>query len=446
VILGGAVLMALLTFLVVVLIARLAPSYQSTASILISSPQISIQFDPKVTTQSSTPDLNSPAASLTRRMDTLMSLARSREVAELAANDLRLEPNWRGVTGRQLLTRNPIQARARGELLDVTATASSPEEAQTLASAWAKALVARASALFAPDSQARKNLEVSYDEVRQAYDKATADIAENERTSKRNEIVGRITEQDQALKMLRARDAQLSSILAEARLLRARADVQGPTSPAIRDGFLGLLTRLHNYDAAVGASAAGSIAAGANAPGGNATQPPGILIQAEPRATIDGDMNVVPMLEDLISLLAAQLDSSSGDTGSVAGVPKGISQQILDAEANLRALRSQNEMESAEFEKLVANRDALKASLQSVNNKLAESQLAASIGQGEVAVAVDGSIPETDVVRRLLLPPALIGIAVFLILCGFVLARQAVSDSLVVRHRAVQPSSPSPRP
>src|SRR5206468_259733 len=105
--------------------------FESTATVLVSSPRIDLTLDPRFKTSSSSIDQDSSVTALTRRMDTLIALAQSREVSDLAAVVLQHTPDFEGVTGEQLLF-SPIRYTTNGELLKITARAATPEKAQMI--------------------------------------------------------------------------------------------------------------------------------------------------------------------------------------------------------------------------------------------------------------------------------------------------------------------------
>jgi capsular polysaccharide biosynthesis protein len=191
-----------------VLILRSAsiPLYTATASAAIVRTQSDINLDERFTTSSNATGQGDAAA----RRATLLGLVSSTRIAETVIADLGDlltldERNPAALLDMVSGSMAPVSGRnIQSDLIDISATAESPEKATAIANAWARAYVQEVNRIYGqvPDEM-MTSVDAELARAAVAYDRAQADLEGFLATSPLSALTRQVAEQENTVAQLR---------------------------------------------------------------------------------------------------------------------------------------------------------------------------------------------------------------------------------------------------
>jgi capsular polysaccharide biosynthesis protein len=235
-------------FAVSLLLRAAVPKYQAQATVLLMGAKYQLQLDPKFTTVNT---LNSASAT---RAEEFQALAAAPEVQQAAVAQL-------GPAGGAS-DLPPVDVKARGNVLTVTATAPDPARAAAWANAYATAAASRLDAVYGVADADRSALEKQLADAVTNQDTAVAKLAQFTRDDRTDALNREIAQKELAVQtltsqqdgLLRARlaafyqaSADLEQIRRDAESLRNQIQnaAQAPASTAAQAlALMNLQTRL----------------------------------------------------------------------------------------------------------------------------------------------------------------------------------------------------------
>lgn len=408
--------------------------YAATSAVLLSPTRSQVTLDPRFVTNE--------AIDATARRQALLALAKSPAIeTQIPSQTLKTLVPAGYTVGR---IASQITVKAEGDLLQVSSTASSPQQAQALANAWALALVDYLNALqgntgtpTTGNAQIRTATE-RYTAAQQAYEQFLGSSRRDELQQKIGETLQVISDTAQAdqsrYRAYLAHVEQLESVLRDANALRAEIAANPAVGSDEKLAVLLLRTR---------------------AAGGE--QPPVQLQVGQSVAAGDDGSATLTNLDGFIKALQTQIvDMRAAATKAAADLtsdtgPPGSGLDSSQREANygrLLELRRQLEAEEGKRQLLQQERDITLEGLQVVRRKIAEEQVATVRPDAEVRLAAKAPMPEQPLKRYTLLlaiagsfAGAMLGVIAVLLAELSGLGSLKPADQVMMDRRINSPSS-----
>jgi uncharacterized protein involved in exopolysaccharide biosynthesis len=185
----------------------IAPNvYEAEALVLVSRPRYQIELESKIkSNQEPLAGAASNIASLRARLDTLAVLARSTEVERAVQQRLAGDLNADDQRPGQLMNR--IRVRPANELLRISASASDPALAASLANAWAEQVAARVEAVYS-SSAGMQAMEAEVQKAHTAYQEADRAVSRFALDHPIDDLTRRVHAKSQEVQLLQALQEQ----------------------------------------------------------------------------------------------------------------------------------------------------------------------------------------------------------------------------------------------
>jgi uncharacterized protein involved in exopolysaccharide biosynthesis len=315
------------------------PIYEAKASVLIATTRAEIIFEPKYRTFTLEEDKE--------LRETLVALVKSSSVAAEAIERLgdELEPENQSI--RNILSK--VAVNTSGDLIDISVKSTDHEETAAIANAWAESYVSYVNGLYSDILQSPEKLQVQADAAERDYE---------ERQRVWESFVGNNTIAELG------RQITDKELLCNIKSLREQIE-SGSLSPA--------------------SSAANSLTL--------------VLLQARAFTTLPAQLQValdeLPGLdastEELLHDIDALISTLESRTGGQPG------QSISELRQEILQLRAERERERAKERELQTSRDIAWQTFETLNNKMAEVEVATRAQDVVVRVADPATAPEPTV-------------------------------------------------
>jgi uncharacterized protein involved in exopolysaccharide biosynthesis len=213
--------------LVVLLWSRMQPlRYAASASLVVIRSGLIVSFDPRVRSVSDT-DLTSQALDQLTHRKSLITLGQSPDIAQAVIRELgdQLPPDLRD-PGR-LLTQ--IQVQNDSDVIQISATASSPQLAQQLANLWAKKYEELVNQVLGENALNSQDLDAQLQDAKKEYDAREQALVTFIATSSGAAQQSKIDLLDQQLKTRNDVRNKLAQLEQDATALKARMSAGGAT-------------------------------------------------------------------------------------------------------------------------------------------------------------------------------------------------------------------------
>lgn len=409
----------LLAALVVAGLALLQPQLSRGRSSVLIVPTVSqVTLDPRFTTRDATLLTNA-----TFQREALITLASSGALEARVAADLGIAPLIPGSLSAQ------VQVEADGDLIWFTASALDQPEAVRIAEAWARTYELMVAEIYSRDASGEALLNQQIADAQQRYAAAQAELEGFVAANDLVQLSLQIQTYEDVLELSAAtaldrytsyitRTQALDLVIADAQTLRAQ--VASGDSSALSDALATLALR---------ARSAGL----SQLPVQLRFDDPAILVRDQPATLADLDTFIATVTRQRADLLAEAEDTTAAliAGGQVVGsLSPELTEQYL---RTLPDLRRQYEQLSAQQRQLAQRRDIAFASLEVLQRKRDEQQIAQSSPQISVRAIESTAAPPSS---------RLIGIAVRGVIGGSagLLVGVALALALDRRRRSGQPA------
>lgn len=375
----------LLAALVVAGLAMAQPQLSRGRSSVLIVPTVSqVTLDPRFTTRDATLLTNA-----TFQREALITLASSGALEARVADDLGIAPLVPGALSAQ------VQVESDGDLIWFTASAADPQQAVRLAESWARTYELMVAELYSRDTSGEALLNQQIADARQRYSDTQAEL---ERFVAGNDLVQlelQIRTYERVLEVSTTaaldsysdyitRTQTLDLVLADAQTLRAQ--VASGESNDLTSALSSLALRARS--AGIG-----------QLPVQLRFDDPAVLVSDQPAILADLDTFIATITRQRADLLAAAETITQAlldGTQEAGGISPELQQSYLSA---LPDLRRRYEQLSAEERRLTQSRDIAFASLEVLQRKRDEQQIAQSSPQISVrAIGATAAPPSSQLV------------------------------------------------
>ncbi len=403
---GAAVALALIAGIVA---ALRTPPYTASASLLIMASSSNVSLDGRFTSRDST-----LFTTTTNQREALLALARdatleARVAAELAATDSLSADYQPG----SLLSK--VNIATSGDLVRITASAATGEEAQRLAEIWGREYTRLVTETYTRDSVSLALVEQQLAEAQQRYRVAQAELedflargeitAADQEVRRLSDLINgtRSTTNERFNAYLRRSNA-LELVLRDARLLRERVAEQATPDISLADSVAALLLRIQNL----------------NTPSGQSILQLDSTLTANAQVTVAELDRFIAVLEDELRAVRSEAERlSKVDTEELSpAATRSLFERLAAAQVKLEQLNGHQR-------ELVRNRDVAFSAVEVLLRRAEELRLASAAPQ--VSVRYLGTITNpTPVIGRQAITQAAIGALLGIVLtAGFIIAREA---------------------
>lgn len=197
-------------------------TYQSEAAVAIVRSSVQVSFDPKIKSLSEQ-DITGNIDAIARRKS-LTTIAKSPDIASVVIAKIgdqlaekQKDPN---------LLSASINAVNDGDLIRITAKASTPEKAELLVNTWAQEYVARVNSVYAENGLLLADVQSQTEASKKDYDGKEAALIAYLATNPNDKLVRQITEKQQILSALQSgKDTAIKTVVDKE--LEARSQIIG---------------------------------------------------------------------------------------------------------------------------------------------------------------------------------------------------------------------------
>lgn len=390
----------------------LPPSYTATASVVVLRTRTDLSFDPKIEFVS--PEQQLTGAANTDRNRALVAFVSSPTVALKVLEQMgdRLPPGLQAIERLQ----NSVEAKADGELIQISASGSDPQLVTDLVNTWATVYEAEVNSLYTSEQTERPEAidqqlqaaRVDYENAQAAYESYLADnqvavltseitvqdkliqsYQEQRRVEAERPMLLSQAEVETKMKMLDDKYADLAMterLLANARTLLIRLEDGGESSAGAMTGHAVAFTLLQSQAYAQVFTDVLPVDLQLTLP-----QEVGGISPADVRAFIT-------TLEDRREATNAEIERLQQEVleADPAATPaSGSDDQIEQLATRLTLLKSQLETEEARGRELLLQRDLAWETYQTLARKSVEAKLASQLPDSQVRVA-SRAIPPSE--------------------------------------------------
>jgi len=344
----------------------LPPVYNATAGVIILRSRAEISFDPKFKTESQ------QGQDPTARRAALTGLVKS---SSLAAEVIMALGDSLSVEERQASTLlDQIKVSSQGDLIEITASAGTPQKAAAIANAWAEAYISQVNELYSGVAQSPAQIKAQATAAWQTYQQAQQAL---------EQFLGenRIAELEQQVKSKQATLAdnyvtlnRLDRIIGDAQALHTRLRQGAGTSNS--NALSLLLLRMNAFGVS------------SNLP---SSEPSERLLPQQPQLQIaigsasDAGDSINQQTQEVEAVLS-NLESRRKEIQARLGTP--------ELQQELAKLQQALEREQARARELRNNRDLAWETYNTLSRKEAEVNVASQVTDNEVKLAVRASEPE----------------------------------------------------
>lgn len=441
--------------------------YLAEATIAMLRSRTEVEFDSRIRTLS---DYELANAGITARQDALIALVTGNQVVQLVLNDVgeHLAPEERSIN----FLREIVSAETAGDLINIDVQHEDPETAALIANSWAEHYEQYVNGVYSSSPVVGSNVadqvaaaEQRYNEAQQALEAFTAEeeILTLEREIQRREAqlqsisqtLTRIqvipSDTSQALLRDYYRELQLiDSWLADANSLREQVAHDSNSAAAelgntvalimLRTRIFGTASNSVTTDSIVAAERNRAETQGQAQPPpvpvtGNqeATTNPAVTLQLDlsspPESTVStADVDAVIAVleqrrEDAQARINSLVDSINSGTVSseVSSTESGLLGQVNTLEAEIAALESEVEAQTARRRELEQARDRTWDTYQVLVGRQVEQEIVSESPAAEVRIADTAVVPTEPVSRGLMQNTALAGLAALMLSVGAII-------------------------
>jgi predicted nucleic acid-binding Zn-ribbon protein len=361
-------------------LARSSPLYTTETSLLLTGAKYRQQLDPKFQTVDS---LNpAPSAASGSRAEEYRSVALSTEVRRAAAQALgsTLDPSEVLPTGE--LHPGLVDARVRGQLLSLVATASTPEKATRIADGYAAAVAQRLDAVYGLTEQDQATLEEKLAEAAKRHQEAEARLAtftrENQIDALSLELAAKesatqtLAKERNDLKKTRlagyyAAEQELEKLKQDAEALRRRIRDAGGSSAA-RMAHALALTDLESQVVSLASQSSPAILASSGGAGDAVRVEPRVprntQFQVNADALVNGGNSREQLIGDLDSLIASIDERRDGVARGLQAAMQELAQPSPPRDSAQANAAASEQLAASVMERLTAEAQAIRSRLQ----------------------------------------------------------------------------------
>jgi len=402
-IVAAGVLAAVIAFVVSSFLPR---TYEASASVIILKSKTEVSFDPKI--QTTTEDQLTPKG----YQDTLVGLVKAGSVAETVLENQRDILPADVKNAADLLKK--VDASSTGDIISITVSDVDPTRAAQLADAWADVYIKYVNQLYGNQTAPLlAEVESQAGDAEQSYKSAQAALEnflkENRIPALQREVAVR---QDHAKKLLNDKYnilAQIDSWLDDAKSIRlhvASGGGEGNGGAGDAMAFFMLQRKALADSADVGYQ---------------------LQLQVSPLDFSDMKVSVgdVDKLIDTLQQRRTEISQDiqllekalpeTGAPASASSVDTELNSYIAALDAEVAALQSELEAQSAQKRELQQARDLAWSNLTTLQRKQAELQLSGQISDSQVRLAAGALIPDKPVSPKRLLNTAVAGALAFML-------------------------------
>lgn len=344
----------------------LPPVYDATAGVVVLRSRAEISFDPKFKTESQAGQ--DPAARRAALTGLVKSSALAAEVITALGDSLSVEER------RVSTLLDQIKVSSQGDLIEITASAGTPQKAAAIANAWAEAYISQVNDLYSGVAQSPIQIKAQATAAWQTYQQTQQAL---------EQFLGesRVAELEQQVKSKQATLAdnyvtlnRLDRIIGDARALRDR--LRQGTGTSNSNALSLLLLRMNAFGVSSNLPSSGP---------SELLQPQQPQLQIAIGSAADAGDNINQQAQEVEAILS-NLENRRKEIQARLGTP--------ELQQELAKLQQALERERARERELRNDRDLAWDTYNTLSRKEAEVNVASQVTDNEVRLAMRASEPE----------------------------------------------------